>query len=725
MNQAQTASLSGSLVGGRYQIVEPLGQGGMAHVYRAVDQKTGSQVAVKMMRDDLLNDPEFVKRFEAEARAASSLNHPNVVRVIGFGQDDTRRYIVQEYVEGSSLKELIMSEGPIPWESAVPMAIQIGLALEHAHRNGIVHRDIKPHNILITRDRIAKVTDFGIARATSSNTITLTSGVAFGSVHYFSPEQARGTIVGEKSDIYSLGILMYEMLTGQLPFDGDTSVAVAIKHLQEVPPLPSLHNPSIPRGLDQIVMKCIQKSPDNRYGNVRELVDELDQLMIDPNGVFGVVAGLPDKDGQTTALQAMRPDPNYNKLREIERTINERRRSRHRDTAIVFAIILIAIVFVTSIGVWGWRKLSGTVQTDPSRTYELENYIGRELDEVDAQLKKDKINFDVVYEDNSTVEAGIIFRQSPGAGVIIKPNTSVVTLTVSGGLELQTIPDYAGQTATKAQTELYQTYGFNVELMHENSGVDKGKVIRTIPAAGQKAPRGSTVVIVVSDGMPLVTVPDYVGGPFTAAKADIAKNNLVLGPLVNISIDPLTGAQIEIPEANRVVIRQNVPPGTQVTTGYVISLTYGTAQDYYYFLNPTPTPVPFVIMPDLDRMSLTSARTMLTLLGQTNLTVSYITPESALLEESKLYVIIQSPAPETQVLLTDPIQITVGSMADYNAYKNPSPTPEPTPTPIPTTETTTAATTTAPPATTTTTAATTTTTTVATTTEKTPPGQGN
>lgn len=684
MNQAQTTSLSGSVIGGRYQILEPLGQGGMAHVYLAVDQKTGVQVAVKVMRDDLSSDQEFIKRFEAEARAASSLNHPNIVRVIGFGQDRERRYIVQEYVEGCSLKELIDADGPIPWQTAVPMAIQIGLALEHAHKNGIVHRDIKPHNILINKDHIAKVTDFGIARATTSNTITLTSGVAFGSVHYFSPEQARGTIVGEKSDIYSLGILLYEMVTGQVPFDGDTSVAVAIKHLQEVPPLPSLINATIPRGLDQIIMKCIQKSPDNRYRNVRELVDELDALMIDPNGVFGVVAGVPDRDGQTTAIQAMRPDPNYNKLREIERTINERRRSRHRDTAIVIAIILVAIVFLTSIGVWGWRKLSGTVQTDPNRTYELENYVGREISEVETQLKKDNIKWDKVFEENPTVPAGIIIKQSPGSGVIIKPNSSVVILTVSGGQELKTIPDYAGQTASKAQTELFQTYGFKVETMTENSSIDKGKVIRTIPAAGQKAPQGSTIVVVVSDGMPMVTMPEYAGQPFLKVKEDMLKLKLVLGPIVSISVDPVTGAPVDVPEANRVVIRQSVPAGTQIIAGYVVSLTYGTAQDYFYFLNPTPTPIPFVTMPDLDRMSLSSTRTLLTLQGLTNLTVSYISEESRALPEGQLYVIIQSPATGAQVALTDPVQITVGSMAEYNASKNPTPTPTPSPTPTPT-----------------------------------------
>ncbi|MDD2375722.1 MAG: protein kinase, partial [Eubacteriales bacterium] len=326
---------AGVLIDGRYVILKPLGHGGMAHVYLAEDRETGGQVAVKVMKDDLTDDPEFIKRFDTEARSASSLDHPNIVKILGYGQDQDLRYIVQEYVEGNTLKELIQQRGSLDWQLAVPLAIQIGLALEHAHKRGVVHRDIKPQNILITSDLIAKVTDFGIARATNANTITLTSGVAFGSVHYFSPEQARGGIVSEKSDIYSLGILLFEMLTGKLPFDGETSVAVAIKHLQELPPPPSSYQAELPPALDQIVLKCIQKSPESRYQDARELVDELDAFMIEPNGIYGVISGNTDWEGSTTAIGLQRAESNFGKIREIEKSIQERRRSRYRDTAIV------------------------------------------------------------------------------------------------------------------------------------------------------------------------------------------------------------------------------------------------------------------------------------------------------------------------------------------------------------------------------------------------------
>ncbi|MGI6298750.1 MAG: Stk1 family PASTA domain-containing Ser/Thr kinase [Saccharofermentanales bacterium] len=721
MDQTMTANLTGTMLDGRYQLIEPLGQGGMAHVYLANDTAKGGQVAIKLMRDDLCDDAEFIKRFESEARAAASLNHPNIVKVLGFGQDQGRRYIVQEYVEGSSLKELIIENGTIPWQSAVPIAIQIGLALENAHRNGIVHRDIKPHNILITKDLVAKVTDFGIARATTSNTITLTSGVTFGSVHYFSPEQARGTIVSAKSDIYSLGIVLYEMVTGRVPFDGDTSVAVAIKHLQDVPPLPSQFNPSIPRGLDQIIMRCVQKSPDNRYRDARELVDELDALMIDPNGVFGVIPGVPDVDGQTTAIQAIRPDPNYNKLREIERTISDRRRYRNRDTIIVLAIIVLSIVFLMSVGTWAWRRLSSNIKADPGRTYELENYIGKEISEVEKKLKADEIDFTVKYVDDQTVLPGIIIDQNPGEGIVIKPNTATLSLVVSGGQEMLAIPDYAGQTAERAQAELSTTFGFNVIIQQEFSDVTEGRVIRTIPAAGEKLPRGGNITVMVSQGMQIVKLPNFVGQPYSAAKTKLIELKLVLGSTVSVTVDPITQQKIEVPEANRVVISQKPAPDTPVVANSVVSLTYGTPQDYANFLNPSPTPVPFFSMPVLDRMTLATARTMLELHKATNITISYASEESRALPETALYIIDQEPAPNVQVALNDSINLLVGTQQEYNEIKNPQPTPAPSPTP--TTEGTTKPTTTKP----TTTKSTTTkpTTTASSSDTNTKPGQGN
>jgi len=316
--------LPNSLIAGRYQIKKPLGEGGMAYVFMAKDLKTDQNVAIKILRKELTNDEEFIRRFDSEARAVSSLSYSNIVKIFDVGIQNGMRYMVMEYIDGISLKELITKNEYIEWEVALPIAIQIGLALDHAHRNGVVHRDIKPHNILINRDFIAKVADFGIARAASSNTITLSGNKAFGSVHYFSPEQARGGIVGEQSDIYSMGILLYEMLTGKLPFDADTPVAIALKHVQERPIPPMEIRSDIPKGLNDIIMKCIQKDIPDRYASAKDLVEELDAFMVDPDGSYGHV-NRPRDLGQTKKIQAVGRQSNYGKLREIEA-----QRQRHK-----------------------------------------------------------------------------------------------------------------------------------------------------------------------------------------------------------------------------------------------------------------------------------------------------------------------------------------------------------------------------------------------------------
>ncbi len=581
---------AGSLIGGRYSLIRPIGQGGMAKVFLAEDRQAGnSYVAVKILHDELTNDPEFVKRFATEARAASSLDHPNIVKVLDYGQSDGLRYIIQEYVEGQTLSEMIRQQGALPWQTAVPLAIQIGLALEHAHKNGIVHRDIKPHNILITPRMIAKVTDFGIARAANSSTITLTAGVTFGSVHYFSPEQARGSLVGEKSDIYSLGILLYEMVTGQVPFDGETSVAIAIKHLQEMPQLPSALRADLPPNLDDIIIKCIQKSPDNRYETARELVDELDAFMVDPEGIYGVLAGSGSDHSNTTALGLKRPDANYGKLRDIEQAIVERRRSRQRDIAIIVAIVLVAMAFLAAIGSWTWDKIKDRLETQPVETvFAVQDYRGRSIDEVLTLFKENEIKYRLEYRDDDNIAEGIIIDQYPPDGIEIRPGGTTIVLYVSGGQNLITIPDYTGESQTIAKAELEQTYGFTVSVQYEYSDVSKGRIIKTVPAANARAPQGSEVVLFVSEGLPQIVMPDFTGRSLTDAIDELAALNLILGPVQSIKTDP----EIDIPANQRIVLKQSPAPKKEVMALTMVTFTYGTQQDYYYFFNPTPIPTP-------------------------------------------------------------------------------------------------------------------------------------
>lgn len=730
MNTNKPQLPAGVLVDGRYIVLRPLGQGGMAHVYLAEDQVSGVQVAIKVMKDDLTDDPEFIKRFDTEARSASSLDHPNIVKILGYGQDQDLRYIVQEYVEGSTLKDLIQERGALDWNLAVPLAIQIGLALEHAHKRGVVHRDIKPQNILITSDLIAKVTDFGIARAANANTITLTSGVAFGSVHYFSPEQARGGIVGEKSDLYSLGIMLYEMLTGQLPFDGETSVAVAIKHLQEMPPPPSKFQADLPPALDQIVMKCIQKNSESRYLDARDLVDELDGFMIDPNGVYGVITGGGDWEGSTTAIGLQRPESNFGKIREIEKTIQDRRRSRYRDTAIVIAIIVVALIFLTTLFVWGWNRIQDNLSRQTEAEVELDNYIGRDISEVEPILDRLGVRFTVRYREDDSVLEGRILDQNPGAGTRVKTNGTTLILTVSGGRNRITIPDYRGQTLLKARTELEQTFGFKVLLRYEYSEFERDIVITTEPGAGQTLSRGDSITLVVSEGSPKVVVPDLVGLPMAQAREELSAKNLVVGPMTSIAVDPETGAPIDVPEAERVVIRQVPAAGTEALARSVVSIVYGTALDYQQYLNPTPTPIPTAIMPSVAGQPLQYVLEQLTEIGFSVFSTVNISMQDNIPEHERI-VIRQSIEPGMEVDVSQPVTLYYGTLLDYQQYLNPTPTPQPTTQPTttrPTTQATTAPTTTRP-------TTTTTTTTEPTTTESTtvevdeagwiPPGQQN
>ena len=286
-------NLEGRLIANRYEIIRKVGNGGMATVYKAKCHVLNRYVAVKILKDEFTTDEEFIKRFRSEAQAIASLSHPNIVGVYDVGNEGNLYYIVMELVQGKTLKEVIQEEGKLSWKWSVNVAIQIASALETAHKNNIVHRDIKPHNIIITEEGVAKVTDFGIAKAVSNSTITA-FGTTIGSVHYFSPEHARGGFTDAKSDLYSLGVVMYEMLTGRVPFDADTPVSVALMHIQEKPTEPILLNPSIPMSVNKIVMKAMQKEPTLRYQSASEMLKDLNMALKNPDGNFVKVSDASD-----------------------------------------------------------------------------------------------------------------------------------------------------------------------------------------------------------------------------------------------------------------------------------------------------------------------------------------------------------------------------------------------------------------------------------------------
>lgn len=584
----------GMILGGRYRIARLIGSGGMANVYLASDMTSGIQVAIKILKPEFSADTEFIKRFDAEARSASKLTHPNIVRVLGVGQEGEFRYMVQEYVDGITVKELISQNGHLDWRVAVPIAIQVGMALENAHLNGIVHRDIKPHNILITRDRIAKVADFGIARAASSNTITLTSGGALGSVHYFSPEQARGSIVGPSTDIYSFGILLFEMITGRLPFDGDTSVAIAIKHLQEPPPLASSFIPSLPAGLDAIVQKCMQKSVDYRYMSIHDVVAELDALMVDPNGAYGIITRSETVDASTSQIQSMRHDPNYNKLRDIEHSIEKRRRSRTKDNVLVIllvtliiGILLGAVYLVVSVVT---KNISGNVKD----SYTVVNYIGQPIVDVEKVLKAAGVQYEITTRISEEYQPGIIIEQSLKPGVVIKPQNGLHTLelVISASQQSITLTDFSGMDQQAAIDELTARGLLFSVRMEDSNSVDKNMVIRTEPSAGSLVMPGDTITIFVSQGVSTVTVPNLKGQTLVTAKETILKSLLNLGTVT------VYESAKDKPEVEQIVLSSDPAEGQLVSPKSGINLVVGTIDDFInssYGITPTPTPASYLL----------------------------------------------------------------------------------------------------------------------------------
>ena len=343
--------LEGKILGNRYEIIEKIGNGGMATVYKSKDRVLNRYVAVKILRDEFTTDEEFIKRFRIEAQSAASLTHPNIVSIFDVGNEGSLYYIVMELIKGKTLKEIITEEnGPLPWKWSLNVVTQIASALETAHKNNIVHRDIKPHNIIITEDGIAKVTDFGIAKAVSNSTITA-FGTTIGSVHYFSPEHARGGYTDAKSDLYSLGVVMYEMLTGKVPFDADTSVSVALKHMQEDPVPPMEINPNIPKAVNDIILKAMQKEPMARYQTATAMLRDLAQALKNPDGEFVEKEDL--DDGLTRRMDAITDD-----MAKNAKSSNKKKKNKvaiffenHPKTKVLGIIVLCLIIFAGSIAI--------------------------------------------------------------------------------------------------------------------------------------------------------------------------------------------------------------------------------------------------------------------------------------------------------------------------------------------------------------------------------------
>lgn len=594
----------GTIIGDRYEILEKVGSGGMADVFRAKCHRLNRYVAIKILKQDYSEDTKFVTKFRGEAQAIAGISHPNIVGIYDVGEENGMYYIVMELVDGITLKKYIEEKGKLSVEEAVGIALQIANGLEAAHSNHIIHRDIKPQNILIARDGTAKVTDFGIAKAASSNTITAN---AMGSVHYISPEQARGGYSDEKSDIYSLGVTMYEMLSGTLPFNGESAVAIALAHIQEeAVPLAAL-DATIPKGISNIVNKCMQKKTELRYSCVADLIADLKMFLQDPSGDYGVIGNLYKNDGtifmskddvntlRDASRKGMGPVEQKPEPQEPEEPESNSDVDPKLEKALVFGSIGVAIIIGLVIlymvgrvlGFWGSAKPesnSGSSSTTASETAKpgsdtsgdeitLEDYANKIKDYVETDLSNYDITCTVTEEASDEIEKGYVIRTSPAAGSTVAKGGKV-ELIVSSGVEQVSIPDTTGDTITDA----YQTLndkGFKVkqgEDVYSSQAI--GKVAYTKPAAGKKVDKGATITIYPSKGeeTKYVKVPNLLGMTRSQAKSALEKAGLKYGSETK---------SYSSTQKNRVCV-QSVSSGNEVEEGSTVDVTLSLGPEKTY-----------------------------------------------------------------------------------------------------------------------------------------------
>ena len=558
----------GKILDGRYEILSVVGMGGMAVVYQAYDLELKRDVAVKVLRDDVSMDAESRKQFRTEYQAVEKLSHPNIRAVYDVVVSGDTEYIVMEYVDGINLKQYMKKQGALSWQEVLHFSTQIARALSHAHHRGIIHMDIKPQNIMLPKDGTVKIADFGIAQMDESDAGS--SDEAVGSIHYISPEQARGEAVDARSDIYSLGVVMYEMLTGSLPFKGKTVEEVAMQHFSVVPEAPSALNSAVPPELEEITLQAMQPNPDDRYPSADEMLADLEDFRRQQNG-----------SAQAQARQVVRDEvhvitknvPRISKTGELSREGYVRRRSRAASISMLLGFALV-VAFALGLFVFVWDYWLKDIFQDAERI-DVASFVGMtEADVIGNEAFNELYAFDVTYVPNANYEKGMIVEQDPEAGAsrMISAEGIQVKLTVSSGVEMETIPDTViNASYSDAQMRL-KGMGLNVILTwEESSSVTKDYVIDSDPAPGTSIPSGSTVTLSVSAG-PAATytdVPDLIGLTKQDALLALQHKGLVCGETEIYYTSSTT-------EESGKVMWQNYEPGTQIVMGTPVYLQIGT-----------------------------------------------------------------------------------------------------------------------------------------------------
>lgn len=547
----------GRVLNDRYIIEKVIGVGGMAIVYKAVDRLTDKTVAVKVLKEEFTAEEQFRRRFLNESRAVSMLTHPNIVGVFDVNTHGRTQYIVMEYIDGITLKDYMNEKKPLPVEEALDFAEKVLGALSHAHERGIIHRDIKPQNIMLLPDRSIKVTDFGIARVSKFETVTMTEK-AIGTVYYISPEQARGNPTDEKSDIYSMGIMLYEMLTGSLPFMGDTPVSVALMQVQTAPQKPRDLRPEIPAGLEEVVLKAMMKNPALRYQTAADMLRDVLLLIERPDTVFDY-----DLSGQEPAEET-----GGNKDEQ------EKPKRSPAQTWVPILTGMLSAALLALLLFWGLAMLIEGGKSGSHDTVKIPDLTGKTEEEIQG-MGELLVDFNVIYkyEFSDTQSKGLLIRQEPQAGVSAKRN-SALTIYISNGIQSVKVPSLKGVSEAQATAMLGQN-GYRYEVYYETStSVPRGDIIRTDPAEDTEISASTAIKLYVSDGFEKarVRIPDVSGMTVSEAKYQLRKAGLT-------PIEDTAGAQYSdfIPAGN--VLWQSPSPGMEVASGTTVTLVVSLGRE--------------------------------------------------------------------------------------------------------------------------------------------------
>jgi len=558
----------GTVLGNRYEIIEKIGEGGMAYVYKARCRLLNRNVAIKVLREEFVNDEEFVKKFRRESQAAASLSHPNIVNVYDVGVEEIQgrsiHYIVMEYIKGKTLKEIIREKGKLSVDETLDYSMQIAEALEHAHKNHIVHRDIKPHNIMITDDGRVKVTDFGIARAATTSTVTNSTNV-IGSVHYFSPEQARGGYTDEKSDIYSLGIVMYEMITGKVPYEGDSPISVALKHIEgEIQP-PREVDSTVPVGLEKVIMKCVQKNQFDRYKSARDLLYDLNRLK------FSGVENLMDNTNMVESPTQIMPKIENEDVEHMKKQKAKKKAKNKGNGGLkpVLLAILLAFIVTGSIAL-GFFKLKDFFIVAEAIVPDL---VGMHVDDAEVELEKDGLKLKIDKEIfSSEFDEGEIVSQNVKAGEKVKKGFTI-GVTVSKGSELVKVPNLINRNITEIDAILSEYNLGEGEVKYQYSDtVEPNIIMNQSPEPYTEVEIGTKIDIVVSKGPENkpVLMPKLVGLKVKDAENALKAFNLNRGQKIEKPSD-------EYPEGY--VIWQSVEPGVAVEPNTSVDIHVSTGPE--------------------------------------------------------------------------------------------------------------------------------------------------